>query len=87
MLLRETSAWRHENTILHEEFADHLMSSAQVLAENTSLKDQIAVSNHEYARVAARRAIRGGVFPLSRLGAGGTVVVVGSAAAVVFSSV
>ena len=53
-VLRETSAWRHENEILHEEYAEHLMTSARILADNASLKEQIAVSNLEYARVTAR---------------------------------
>ena len=54
-VLRETTAWRHENAMLHEEYAEHLMTSAQLLTENASLKDHIAVSNQEYARVTARR--------------------------------
>ncbi|CAM9340725.1 unnamed protein product [Ectocarpus sp. 6 AP-2014] len=52
-VIRETNAWRHENSVIHQEYAEHLASSAEILAENAALKDQIAVSNREYAKMAA----------------------------------
>lgn len=52
-MIRETNAWRHENSVIHQEYAEHLASSAKLLAENAALKDQIAVSNREYAKMAA----------------------------------
>lgn len=52
-MIRETNAWRHENSVIHQEYAEHLASSAEILAENAALKDQIAVSNREYAKMAA----------------------------------
>ncbi|CAM9335189.1 unnamed protein product [Ectocarpus sp. 8 AP-2014] len=52
-VIRETNAWRHENSVIHQEYAEHLASSAEILAENAALKDQIAVSNRECATMAA----------------------------------
>ncbi|CAM9518982.1 unnamed protein product [Ectocarpus sp. 12 AP-2014] len=51
-VVRETNAWRHENSVIHQEYAEHLASSTEILAENAALKDQIAVSNSEYAKMA-----------------------------------
>lgn len=52
-MIRETNAWRHENSVIHQGYAEHLASSAEILAENAALKDQIAVSDREFAKVAA----------------------------------
>lgn len=56
-LVLENKAWQYENKVLHEEYAEHLSQSVDILKGNTALKAQIASSNQEYARTLATQKV------------------------------